>query len=123
MGCATGTIAMPADLDALLDSLTLEEQVALLAGADFWTTVPIERLGIPAIKVSDGPNGARGGGGIVGGLTAAAFPVGIALGASFDPSLVRRVAGAIAEEALTKGARVLLGPTVNIQRSAVNGRN
>src|SRR5262245_16315646 len=104
MGHAFGTIAMPADIDALLDSLTLEEQVALLAGADFWTTVPVERVGIPAIKVSDGPNGARGGGGLVGGLTAAAFPVGIALGASFDPALVRRVAGAIAEEALTKGA-------------------
>jgi len=114
---------MPADIDALLDSLTLEEQVSLLAGADFWTTVPIERLGIPAIKVSDGPNGARGGGGLVGGLTAAAFPVGIALGSSFDPALVRRVAGAIAEEALTKGARVLLAPTINIQRSAANGRN
>jgi beta-glucosidase len=123
MGCAFGTIAMPADIDALLDSLTLEDQVSLLAGADFWTTVPIERLGIPAIKVSDGPNGARGGGGLVGGPTAAAFPVGIALGSSFDPPLVRRVAGAIAEEALTKGARVLLAPTINVQRSAVNGRN
>jgi beta-glucosidase len=39
-------------LEALLDALGLEEQVSLLAGADFWTTVPVERLGIPAIKVS-----------------------------------------------------------------------
>jgi beta-glucosidase len=111
------------DIDRLLDSLTLEEQVSLLSGADFWTTVPVDRLGIPAIKVTDGPNGARGGGGLVGGLSAAAFPVGISLGSSFDPDLVRRVAGAIAEEALTKGARVLLAPTINIHRSAVNGRN
>ena len=49
-------------IDALLQSLTLDEQVSLLAGADFWTTVPIERVGVPAIKLTDGPNGARAGG-------------------------------------------------------------
>ena len=49
-----------ADIDELVDSLTLEEQVALLAGADSWHTVPIERAGIPAMRVSDGPSGARG---------------------------------------------------------------
>ncbi|MGZ4764232.1 MAG: beta-glucosidase, partial [Ilumatobacteraceae bacterium] len=48
------------DADTLVDSLTLEEQVALLAGADFWHTVAIERAGIPAMRVSDGPVGARG---------------------------------------------------------------
>ncbi|KPV51926.1 beta-glucosidase, partial [Kouleothrix aurantiaca] len=110
-------------IESLLDAMTLEEQVALLAGADFWTTVPIERLGIPAIKVSDGPNGARGGGSLVGGVKAASFPVGIALAASWDPALVKRVGQALAEEALSKGARVLLAPTVNIHRSTLNGRN
>ena len=60
-------------IDALLEAMTLEEQVSLLAGAGFWTTVPVERLGIPAIKVSDGPNGARGGGSLVGGVKAAAL--------------------------------------------------
>lgn len=111
------------DIEALLDAMTLEEQVSLLAGADFWTTVPILRLGIPAIKVSDGPNGARGGGSLIGGVKAASFPVGIALGASWNPALVEEIGGALAEEARSKGASVLLAPTVNIQRSAVNGRN
>ncbi len=111
------------DIDDVLDAMTLEEQVSLLSGADFWTTNAVERLGLPAIKVTDGPNGARGGGGLVGGVTAAAFPVGIALGATFDLDLVRETGRAIAEEALTKGARVLLAPTVNLHRSAVNGRN
>lgn len=111
------------DIGALLDAMTLEEQVSLLAGADFWTTVPIPRLEIPAIKVSDGPNGARGGGSLVGGVKAASFPVGIALGASWNPALIEEIGGALAEEARSKGASVLLAPTVNIQRSAVNGRN
>lgn len=111
------------DIEALLDAMTLEEQVSLLAGADFWTTVPIPRLGVPAIKVSDGPNGARGGGSLVGGVKAASFPVGIALGASWNPALVEEIGAALAEEARSKGASVLLAPTINIQRSAVNGRN
>jgi beta-glucosidase len=112
-----------ARIDALLDEMTVEEQVALLAGADFWTTVPIARLGIPALKVSDGPNGARGGGSLIGGVHAAAFPVGIALAATWDTALVEQIGQALAEEAQSKGARVLLAPTVNIHRSTLNGRN
>jgi len=112
-----------ARIDALLDEMTLEEQVALLAGADFWTTVPVERLGIPAIKVSDGPNGARGGGALVGGVKAACFPVGIALASTWNPTLIEQIGQALAEEAQSKGARVLLAPTVNIHRSPLNGRN
>lgn len=110
-------------IDALLQSLTLDEQVSLLAGADFWTTVPIERVGVPAIKLTDGPNGARGGGSLIGGVPAAAFPVGISLAATWNTPLVEAVGAALGEEALSKGARVLLGPTVNIHRSPLNGRN
>jgi beta-glucosidase len=110
-------------IDELLNKLTLEEQVSLLSGADFWTTVAIERLGIPKIKVTDGPNGARGGGSFVGGVTSACFPAAIALGASWNPELVREMGVALAEEAKSKSARVLLAPTVNIQRSGLNGRN
>jgi beta-glucosidase len=112
-----------AHVEALLEALTLEEQVALLAGADFWTTVPVERLDIPAIKVTDGPNGARGGGALVGGVRAASFPVGIALAATWNTALVEQAGRALAEEAQSKGARVLLAPTVNIHRSTLNGRN
>ncbi|HEX7736434.1 MAG TPA: glycoside hydrolase family 3 C-terminal domain-containing protein [Ktedonobacteraceae bacterium] len=111
------------DLEDLLRQMTLQEKVSMLAGADMWQTVPVERLGIPAIKMTDGPNGARGGGGFTDGVKAACFPAGIALAATWNPELVGRVGQALGQEARTKGARVLLAPTVNIHRSPLNGRN
>lgn len=107
----------------LLDLLTLEEQVSLLSGADFWRTVAIERLGIPQLKVSDGPAGVRGGGPLVGGKKTAAFPVGIALGSTWNEDLLREIGQHLAREAKDKGAAVLLAPTMNLFRSTLNGRN
>ena len=109
-------------IEELLDAMTLEEQVSLLSGADFWTTVPIPRLGVPAFKVTDGPNGARGGI-FKDGPSTACFPVGIALGATWNPALIEEVGAALGAEAKLKGARVLLAPTVNLQRTVYNGRN
>src|SRR5919197_1896923 len=109
-------VELDARIEALLDAMTLEEQAALLAGASFWTTVPIERLGIPALKVSDGPNGARGGGSLIGGVKSACFPVGIALASTWNTDLIEQIGVALADEARSKGARVLLAPTVNIHR-------
>lgn len=114
---------MPTEIDRLLNQLTLEEQVSLLAGADFWRTVPVERLGIPVLKVTDGPAGARGGGALIGGKRTAAFPVGIALGSTWNVDLLREVGRHLAREAQDKGAGVLLGPTINVFRSSLNGRN
>jgi beta-glucosidase len=111
------------DIETLVDAMTLEEQVSLLAGADFWTTVPVERLGIPKIKVSDGPNGARGAGSLVGGVKAACFPAAISLGATWNVALAERMGAALAGQTKSKGASVLLAPTVNIHRSGLNGRN
>ena len=108
---------------AAFEALSLEEQVSLLSGASFWLTAPVPRAGVPAVKVSDGPNGARGGGALVGGVSAACFPAGVALAASWDTALVEEVGGALAEEAQSKGARVLLAPTVNLHRGPLNGRN
>ena len=109
--------------DELIDLLTLEEQVSILAGADYWSTPTIDRLGIGKLRVTDGPNGARGSGSIIGGVTAACFPVGIALGATWDVDLVQRIGAAIADEVKSKGAHMLLGPTINMQRTVTNGRN
>jgi beta-glucosidase len=110
-------------IDLLVDQLTLEEQVSLLSGEDFWSLPAIPRLGIGKMRVTDGPNGARGAGTLVGGVTAAAFPVGISIGATWDVELARRIGKALAEEVKSKGAHASLAPTVNIQRSVTNGRN
>jgi beta-glucosidase len=109
-------------IEELLEAMTLEEQVSLLSGADFWTTTAIPRLGVPAVKVSDGPNGARGGV-FKDGPSTACFPAGIALAATWDPALVQETGAALGTEARLKGARVLLAPTVNLQRTVYNGRN
>lgn len=113
-----------ARIDALLHAMTREEKALLLAGASMWTTHAIERLAIPSIKVSDGPNGARGGDGFVGGhITSACFPVGIALASTWNPDLIEQIGQALGEETQSKGAQMLLAPTVNMHRSPLSGRN
>jgi beta-glucosidase len=113
-----------AKLSTLLEQMTLAEKVALMAGASMWYSTPVERLGIPAIKVSDGPNGARGGGGFVGGnVSSACIPVAISLASTWNIRLLEQIGGLLAEETRSKGAHLLLAPTVNIHRSPLNGRN
>lgn len=107
----------------LVDQMTVSEQVSLLSGEDFWSLPAIPRLNLPKLRVTDGPNGARGGGSLIGGVKSAAFPVGIALGATWNPELLAEIGGALADEVKSKGAHVLLAPTVNIHRTQTNGRN
>lgn len=109
--------------EQLVDQMTLEEQVSLLSGEDFWSLPAIPRLGINKMRVSDGPNGARGAGSLIGGVTAACFPCGISLGATWNPELLQQIGQSVAQEVKSKGAHVSLAPTVNIQRSCTNGRN
>ena len=117
---------MARDIPALVGGLTLDEKTALLAGEGLWSTVACERLGIPSVNVTDGPNGARGPGlpGEGGDRTTSfCAPCGSALGATWNVDLVERIGQAIGAEARTKTCRVLLGPTVNIHRSPLAGRN
>ena len=108
----------------IMDKLSLDEKALLTAGADMWTTPPIERAGVPAIRVTDGPNGARGSSLLgLGEATAVCIPCGSALGATWNADLIERVGAMLGEEARTKGARVLLAPTVNLHRSPLGGRN
>jgi beta-glucosidase len=110
-------------IDELLSRMTLEEKVSLLSGEDFWSLPAVPRLGIGKMRVTDGPNGARGGGSLIGGVKSASFPVGISLGASWNVELLEEIGAALADEVKSKGAHMLLGPTTNIHRSVTNGRN
>ena len=74
-------------VDETLQLLTLEEKLSLLAGRDMWHTVAIERVGVPSLKVTDGPNGARGADGNHG-PPSTSFPIGAAMGATWSPSLI-----------------------------------
>jgi beta-glucosidase len=109
-------------IETLISQMTLEEKISLLAGADAWHTVPVKRLDIPVIKTTDGPMGARGAD-EPDAPTSACFPGGSALGATWNPDLVERVGKALADEVKSKGAHILLAPTVNIHRSPIAGRN
>jgi beta-glucosidase len=113
--------AVAARADDLLSDLTLEERASLTAGSGPWHTTPVERAGIPAVKMTDGPIGARGDG--RSGERALCLPCGSTLGATWDPALLEELGRALGDEARTKGARVLLGPTVNLHRHPLGGRH
>ena len=114
-GISADSSALDARIDDLLRRMTLDEKLSMVSGVGFETR-PVERLGIPALQMTDGPAGVRA-------APATAFPAGIALAASFDPALVHEVGAAIAREAKAKGKNVLLAPTVNIVRAPHSGRN
>jgi beta-glucosidase len=119
---------MARDLAALVAQMDLDEKAHLLAGADMWSTTAVERLGIPSVNVTDGPNGARGpalpaGFGSGEATTSLCVPSGAALGATWDTALLERVGAVLGAEARMKACRVLLAPTVNLHRSPLGGRN
>ena len=107
------------DTKATIEKLTLAEKVELVAGESMWRTHANAGAGIPVLKVSDGPNGVRGDGGVA----AASFPVGVCIASTWNKALVESFGGAVGEEALSKGVQVVLGPTINIHRTPVAGRN
>jgi beta-glucosidase len=113
------------EINALLEKMTTTEKIALLSGRNPWFTVPIERLGIPSIVMTDGPHGVRTGGPgydrIVSAATA--FPTGVSMASSWNRGLIVRVGVALAEETRHLGCHILLGPCVNIVRSPLGGRN
>lgn len=113
----------------IVADLTLEEKASLTSGADLWTTKPVDRVGLPAIMLTDGPHGVRkqreGSDhlGIGDSVPATCFPPAVALGSSFDPGLLERVGIALGKESQAEGVGVLLGPGINIKRSPLCGRN
>ncbi len=115
---------MDQKIEALLQQMTLEEKAGLLSGADNWHTRAIERLGIPAIRMTDGPHGVRRPyDDDPNSWPATCFPTATAMAATWNIDLVKRVGEALAVETKTKGCDILLGPAVNIHRAPLCGRN
>ena len=108
-------------IESLIKELTLEEAVSIVSGSDGWHSTGVERLSIPRLKMTDGPNGARGDG--ISGKSSACFPCGIALGSIWDLEIIYSIGKAIGKEAKSKDADVLLGPTINIHRHPLGGRH
>jgi beta-glucosidase len=113
------TQPLEARVEDLLGRLTIEEKVALMAGASAFRLEAVDRLGVPAFGMTDGPTGVRSNTGQM----ATVFPVAVALAATFNPDLTREVAAAIAREAIALGEQVVLAPTINIVRTPLWGRN
>lgn len=121
---------MTADkIKELVAQMTLEEKASMCSGADFWHTEAVERLGIPASMVSDGPHGLRKQDqegdhlGVNESIKAVCFPAGCGTAASFNRELLNRMGEALGNECQAEGVSVILGPAVNIKRSPLCGRN
>jgi beta-glucosidase len=126
--------ALPVEqrLSDLLSRMTLDEKISMLAGSGWMESTPVPRLGIPAIKMADGPLGVRswfGSSAITSAANAPAkiestsFPSGVCMAASWDTALTQKEGQAIAQEVKALGRDMILGPTVNINRQPLWGRN
>jgi len=101
-------------MNYLMSHLTEKEKIDLLGGV-IMSTTPVPRLGIPSLRMDDGPVGVRWG-------KSTSFPSGIAMASTWDTALIRRVGQGIGREVRGKGRNIILGPNVNIARNPLNGR-
>lgn len=119
------------DVEKILQSMTLEDKIALCSGADFWTTKAYEKYGIPSLFMCDGPHGLRkqdlaGGADMLGvndSRPATCFPPAVTTAGSWDPELLTEIGAAIGEEAKAQGVGLVLGPGANLKRNPLCGRN
>jgi len=102
----------------LVGKMTLDEKIGLISGyVDGFHTYPIERLGIPSVRMADGPQGVRNK------TNSTYYPCGISLAASFNRAVAAGVGDGIGYDAKARGVGIMLCPGVNIYRTALCGRN
>lgn len=117
------------NIDRMMNSMTLEDKIALCTGANFWRSRAMEKYGIPAFTMSDGPHGLRcqiGKADMIGvndSIPATCFPAAVTAGAAWNPERYAAEGRAIGEEAAAAGVDVVLGPGCNIKRDPLCGRN
>jgi beta-glucosidase len=118
VGSQAQTSSSDVDLrvNSLLKKLTLDEKIDLIGGVDDFYIRANEKIGLPRLKMADGPVGVRNYG------PSTVFG-GIGLAATWDPDLAARIGATIGQDARARGVHFMLGPGVNIYRAPLNGRN
>lgn len=111
------SVKIEQQVEELLKQLTVEEKLSLLTGKDAINMPSVERLGIHTMRMKDGPNG------VTNEKRATCFPTGITMASTWNPDLIEEMGAALGREAKDAGYHVILGPTVNIHRIALGGRN
>jgi beta-glucosidase len=112
------------DIHQIISAMTLEEKLLMLGGKDGWHFYGVERLGIPDIRVCDGPHGIRvhtDQNEVY--LPATNLPTASAMASSFNTELMTQAGAMLGQECRHYGVQVLLGPGVNGKRSPLAGRN
>ena len=111
------TPQVEARVSALLSKLTLEEKIDLIGGAEKFNIRALPSIGLPMLRMSDGPMGVRTWG------LAPAYPGGMGLAASWDPKMAETLGAAMGHDARARGVSFLLAPGVNIYRAPMGGRS
>ena len=113
----------------IIKKLTLKEKATLCVGDEYWSNDGIEKFGIPEIRMSDGPHGLRYQSkaddnlGLNDSEISTCFPALSTVANTWNREIVYKLGETLGEEAVEKGVNVLLGPSINIKRSPLCGRN
>ena len=104
-------------VEKILSQMTVQEKLDYISGDFHFQSKALERLGIPAMKMSDGPQGlgTRG--------NSTAYPCAISLAATWNEDLAYEYGKALGQDCRARGVHMLLGPAVNIHRAPMCGRN
>jgi len=116
-GPATSKADINKRVEAILSKMTLEEKIDYIGGYRAFYIRAIPRLGVPELKMADGPVGVRNYG------PSTTYPAGIAMAASWDTALVQQIGASIGRDARARGVHFMLAPGMNIYRAPMNGRN
>jgi beta-glucosidase len=114
---STASASAEKRVENILDRMSLGEKIDFIGGVDGFFVRGMPSLGLPPLKMADGPMGVRNFG------PATAMAGGINLAATWDVNLALKVGEQIGRDARAKGVNFLLGPGVNIYRAPMNGRN
>lgn len=103
--------------EELVSQMTLDEKIGMIGAERSFYLRGVERLGIPAIRIADGPQGVRNN------TKSTLYPCGILTAATWNRDLAYRMGEGLGRDAKARGVSIMLGPGVNIYRAPMCGRN